>query len=969
MKSTIVTWVFVILSLPVVAYSQEARVTGTVTDSTDLVLPGVTVTARHVASGNAFQDVTDGQGAYQMSVRVGTYELTAELAGFQTVTQTGIEVLAGRNVSVNLQLAPSGVEETVTVTGESPLVEVTQSSLGSNIEPLQIEELPVNGRNWMDLAQLAPGARRNDTTDAGPGDTARRNFQINLDGAQITTNITGGTIQPRLSREAIAEFQYVAGRFDATQGRASGIAVNAITKSGTNTPSGSVSGYFRSDNLNAADHVAGEVLPYSNQQIALTYGGPIIQDKFHFFANYEYEREPSTTFYTTPYPSFNLTLANTRRLDMAGGRVDYQLSPERRLMGRGAFFRNHEPFGEGSATSHPAAEADARDKMYQVFGTLTAVYGDRALNEIRGGYHRLYYTNINHTQWQGHPQAPDITTGSPRITFQDFEISGNTNQPQKLGQHQFSVRDDFTYSFEANGTHTVKLGGEFIWYRHDLLNSRLAMGIVNAQGGPTPANLEELFPVWDNADTWNLDAINDIVTRIEISVGNYQYAQIRQIYAAYFQDDWTVLDNLTLNLGVRYDLATGMYANDVSIEPWLSAGRPDDSNNIAPRFGFAYSLNDYQTVIRGGAGIYYGEVVNNISSFTLSYANIVAVSLENDGRPDFMTNPWNGPTPSFEEASAVLCTAPGLSYEEGVRQAIAGECLQPGGFITIAGPPDFMDTPKSYQASIGFQHQLRADMAIEADYTYNGGRNERFGQGHFPQLNHNNTFNPATGDNRDFRVIKDRWDPRFGVVQADTMTRYSNYHGLQTAFNKRFSNRWQLAATYLLSKFQDSDPAPFSGVTQVDFPVRGYLGGNYGLAEGDQRHRAVVNGVWDLGYGFQLSGLYFYGSGERFDTRYGGDTSRIGRFNSRLRPDGTIKPRNDLVGDPIHRIDLRFMKKFSLGERASVDGIVEVFNLFDHANFGSYQTQERSAGYGEPTQNSNLSYAPRMVQLGFRFQF
>ena len=233
-----------ILVLPVIASAQEAVLTGTVTDSTGAVLPGVTVTAVHQASGNRFTTVTDEGGVYRMPVRVGAYQIVAELQGFTTVTRTRRQLLVGQTATVNVQLAPSTVQETVTVTAEAPLLQLTTSSLGGNVDPRQVQELPVNGRNWMALALLAPGSRTNARpTPATPlpdrnGGEARE-FQLNIDGQQVSADIgTGG--QPKYSQDSIAEFQFISNRFDATMGRSTGVQVNAITKSGGNQAHGPV---------------------------------------------------------------------------------------------------------------------------------------------------------------------------------------------------------------------------------------------------------------------------------------------------------------------------------------------------------------------------------------------------------------------------------------------------------------------------------------------------------------------------------------------------------------------------------------------------------------------------------------------------------------------------------------------------------------------------------------------------------
>ena len=178
-----------ILVLPGAGYAQEAVVSGVVRDSTAAVMPGVTVTAIHESTGNTFEAVTDDGGAYRIPVRTGVYRVTAALTGFATVTRTGLELLLGQQAVVNFELAVSAVQESVTVTGEAPLLDVTSSTLGGNIDPRQMQELPVNGRNWMDLAMLAPGSRQNQSSGAP---LMRQGYsQINVDGQQVTTNFIG----------------------------------------------------------------------------------------------------------------------------------------------------------------------------------------------------------------------------------------------------------------------------------------------------------------------------------------------------------------------------------------------------------------------------------------------------------------------------------------------------------------------------------------------------------------------------------------------------------------------------------------------------------------------------------------------------------------------------------------------------------------------------------------------------------
>jgi hypothetical protein len=204
----------------------------------------------------------------------------------------------------------------------------------------------------------------------------------------------------------------------------------------------------------------------------------------------------------------------------------------------------------------------------------------------------------------------------------------------------------------------------------------------------------------------------------------------------------------------------------------------------------------------------------------------------------------------------------------------------------------------------------------------------------------------------------------------------SNYHALQTAFTKRHDRGWQASATYTLSTFRDANPRPVQWTGRefatVPFTTASDLGGEYSLAVNDQRHRAVLNGLWDLPYGLQVGGIYLFGSGERYQTRWGTDVRSLGGLRPnelRLRPDGTIVPRNSFVGSPVQRMDLRLQRRTSVHGHVSVTGTVELFNVFNHENFGSYVANQVAANYLQPQQSTSPNYAARTLQLGFRLAF
>lgn len=938
--------IVVMMALPAAAYPQEATLSGTVTDATGGVLPGVTVTAVHEMSGNTFLGVTDERGTFRIPVRTGIYRMTLELPGFTTLNRGGLELLVGQTAVVSLQMAPSGVQESVTVTGEAPLLDVTQSSLGGNIDPRQMQELPVNGRNWQDLAMLAPGSRANAGGDS-PIPRESGNYQINMDGQQITQTVAGsGFGNPRFSRDAIAEFEFVSNRFDATQGRSSGVQVNAISRSGTNTPSGSLSGYFRDERFNAADHVVGRVLPYSDQQVSATFGGPIRKDRIHFFANYEYEREPQTFAYTPPFARLASEVTGTRREHKAGGKVDVQFSPQRRLAVRATTWNHwipYDPRTSGGADKTEAAATSLERGMGQLLATLTQVIGNRGVNELKGGYAGYNWDEKVYAKWPNHPAGFGV--GAPSIQLRGLTIGETRNQtPQIIAQDVYSVRDDFTYSFGKAGDHTLKVGGEYLYNMTSMFVCNRCNGIIDAQGGPIPANIESLFPNLRDVSTWNLAALSSITRKYTLGVGTFEENIPRHVYAGWVNDDWRIGDRLTLNLGLRYDLETGVFGQWLALPPFLEANRPEDTDNFGPRAGFNYRLTD-RTVIRGGVGKYFAEITGQPAFWLLRYTHQIHPEVLNDGRPDFAANPFNGPPPTYEQARATTCAVtPGPNC---VLQAIPSQLAA-----------DDLQIAHSWQTSIGMQRQIGSIAAFEADYVFTGGRNEIF-----QRANANLSYDPATGVNYPFTDSRRRPYPAYGLINQFRSEGRSNYHALSTGITKRLSNRWQASGTYLLSALWDADSSP------APFPVAPDLGGEYSLAATDQRHRVVFNGIWDAGYGFQLSGLYFFGSGERYATSYGGDLRLTGATGGRLRPNGTIAPRNSLVGDPLHRVDLRVLRRFGLGGSARVDGIVEVFNLFNHANYGTYTTAESNARYGTPSINTNVAYQPRMLQLGFRFTF
>jgi hypothetical protein len=624
---------------------------------------------------------------------------------------------------VNVQLAPSTVQETVTVTGEAPLVDTSTSRVGTNIDPRQTELLPLNGRNWMDLTLLAPGARRN---EGGGFVQFRQGYsQTNVDGQQMTVNYHSQTDseQPAFNRDAIAEFEVIANRFDATQGRSSGMVVNAITKSGTNAFAGTFGAYFRHDRFNAKDFIENRVLPYSNQQTSGTFGGPIVRDRIHFFGSYGYTREPQTFTYNSPYPTFNLDQEFPSQTHTVLGRLDYQFTPQTRLSVRASGFNTvyYAQGGTGGATTHPSAGGTRKRVSPQYFGTFTQVLSNRSVNEIRGGVNNFWREDQPAVRWKGgdFPYHPVGHGSSPIINLRGYTIGANVLAPI---QNTVILRDDFTTSYDWGGRHDVKLGGEYFRFYNNFAWCNRCMGEIDARGGPPPANLESLFPVWNDASTWNLAPLAPITRWVfhTVSDTEHQYEVLRHVFAGWVQDDWRVGNSLTLNLGVRYDVDSNGHSEKTRFLPWLPGDQPRDTNNVAPRLGVNYSLND-RTVLRGGYGLFFAFAPNDGVQQTIGYLHRFENQIFPDGRRDFVPNwfgpgqsaegEWGGPRPSFEQQLQRACDlnpAPGC-----VRRSMNQEINYPG-----------RRTSYSHQAGAGIQRQIGDTMSFEANYVFTGGRLE-----------------------------------------------------------------------------------------------------------------------------------------------------------------------------------------------------------------------------------------------------
>ena len=563
-----------------------------------------------------------------------------------------------------------------------------------------------------------------------------------------------------------------------------------------------------------------------------------------------------------------------------------------------------DPISTGGSARHPSAPEQRDRYADQFFTTFSQVINNGMVNEIKGGFANFgfFRTGVVATPESILTTPHGPASSVPSIKLRGYTIGPSTNLPADNRPHSYSIRDDMSFSFDSKGRHNIRAGGEFLYNPDHIFIAFNGFGTLDAQGGNIPANIEALFPVWNDVSTWNIAALSPLARQYTLGVGDFGPVSTRKSSGLWLQDDWAIAEHVTLNLGVRYDLQIGALGESVVFAPFMPAQRPSDTNNVAPRLGFAWSVND-KTVIRGGFGKFFAD--GSDKSPRSSKANLTQINMTvlPDGRPDFASNPFNGPVPTYEQALSNTCTA-----------STSPTCIRHSLSNMVAAD---LQIRTAHQASIGMQRQLTDTLAVTSDYVFVGSRHEITSQ------NINISYDPATGVNRNFNTISTRPFPEWGTLSMQFTNGLANTPLVESSFTKRFSQHWQASGSYTLSGLWDGDPQLHSGLTVVPFPVPADLGNDYGLAVTDQRHRAVFNGIWEAGFGFQLSGLYFFGSG----TAVCDDVGRRSPEHRRRR--GTTAPGwNDRAAQQLRRQadssrGPAYPAEVPLQGRARIDGILE----------------------------------------------
>jgi Carboxypeptidase regulatory-like domain/TonB dependent receptor len=920
-----------------VASAQEsihyASVGGRVTDPQGQAVAGADVTARHTQTNVKAAAVTDPDGRFRFPfLKVGPYELVVAKQGFRSVNRS-LSLNVGSAFQLPIALAVGG-EETVTVTDEAPALETARSQIAGTVSSTEAEALPMNGRNFLDLALLIPGVSPTNIpstqlfaeTSAVPGNGLSVASQRNLSNSFIVDGVSAnddaaGLAGIPLAVDSVEQFQVITSGGQAELGRALGGYVNVVTRSGANALHGSAYWYLRDDSLNAANPLLGQTLPMHQNQYGLSLSGPIARDRTFFFANVE-QRDLDQTGLAT-ITEANVTAINTRlaATDYPGSPVATGVypNPVRTTLGlakldhhagshqlslRYSLHRVDADNSRGAgALSAPSASAGLDNTDHAVSFSDSWVLSGRTVNETR-----VLYAH-------GDLQAPATDPVGPAVSIAGVASFGTASgSPTRRTNSLVQVVD--TLSHQA-GAHALRAGIDFLYNDTTITYPRSVRG---SYAFSSMANFQ--LGLYNNAGFTQ-------------TFGDPVVAQTNPNLGLFVQDEWHVGSNLTLNAGLRYDL---QFLETID----------SDTNNVSPRLGFAWTpWASRRTVIRGSAGLFYDRVpLRALANAILSAGNTTDLSLLQ--QTNVSLSPAQAGAPRFPNI---------------LSEAIASVTLP-----NLTTMDRQMQNASSRQASIEIEHQLGSATTVSAGYSYLRGRELVI------SVNQNVPSCVAAGSNNGCRP-----NPAYANNSQYSSEARSSYHGLHLSLVQRPASWGYYRISYTLSKAQNN-----VGEFFFSSPIDPYdLDKDWGRSDDDQRHRLFIHAavntskapgtdLWThLVNGFQLSGtLQSY---SKLPLNITSGVTTIQGTAGRPIVDGEFIDRNAGTGPDFLTLNLRLSRTFAVGGPMKLEAVAEVFNLTNRENVvamngnfgaGAYPTNP-SATFGQITAVGE----PRSVQFALRLSF
>lgn len=958
------------------------NIEGNVSDTSKAVVGGAMVKLSSAASGLRRESKSNDVGSFRFDLLpAGEYGITVEMPGFATVNYRAVEVSVGQTTSLSVTLEPGKQTEVVTVVAESaPMIETTKTDVSLAITPREVQELPLNGRDFANLAFLAPGAKPVNSYDPtknriaifGINGSAGRNVNVTVNGIDNKDNTVGGPVM-QLPLEAVQEFNISTQRFSAANGRSEGAAVNVITKSGTNEFHGSLFLFARDTSLTANDYFSKQANqptpPISRQQYGGSIGAPIIKDRTFVFFALERQRE-ETSIGVTDQAFQELSLVTSLGAKPAHiiptpyrdqrytGRLDHRFNSNNNLFLTYNSQGNRGDNDQSAQTNDLSAGNFTTNQLILANATLNSVLSPRIVNSFTAGHQ--YWNNVI-----------DSTTKVPQLAFPNGIYFGtNTNVPQQSFQRKWQFRDDLSYTV---GKHAFKVGFDFV-------NEPALGGFFQ-----TPSTMNITFIdlpsviLGDKTKYPNGFATPGAISAISASSGNPYFRDVAaKMFGLYFQDDYRVSRRLTLNLGIRWDEDFNLQGGNVQAKsrtylalkainsPWTARLPQNDTKDFSPRVGFAYDLTGRGThILRGGYGIYYGQTFQNLPLFMEQQANDTVftqtLSLSSPGPGD--------PTADLVPGTGVRLSAFRFGVDPLPPIPPGSPNLTPGSVGRLVDP-DFKN-PYNQQMNIGYAWQLSANNVVEVEYIHVLGLREAKRQ----IINYTR---PELGNSREFNAaFAAAGLPALNQIVVESSIGRSRYDAMDVSYRKRFSKRFSINTNYVLSRALAYTGGPAAFGNAAVNPRNIFDPADLGPAPNDERHRWVFSGIWQLPFGIQLSPIVQWASPRPYNITQGVSWLGVGGSNGAARavllknaPTNLTATANLTAaqlragiadgsmyqigydagrGQRFFQADLRISKSFMIAERHRLEFIGQFFNLTNRANFGgNYVGSIRSAAFGTP---------------------
>jgi hypothetical protein len=911
-----------------------ASIGGRVTDPSGAIVQGAKVSARQTETNMTRETVTDHEGRFRLPyLRVGLYEIKVSQSGFADTTRALI-LTAGAAYELTFPLSMGSSEVKVEVTADAGLLETARSQIAGTVMETEVRNLPLNGRNFLDVALLIPGVSPTNTgnnqlfaeTSAVPGQGLSVDSQRNFSNSFIVDGLSANDDAAGLSGvfyglDTVQEFQVVTSGGQAELGRALGGFVNVVIKSGTNTLHGDLYGFFRNQRFNAANPLSNTKLPSTQAQYGASLSGPLVKDRTFYFGNFE-QRQLNQSGLITIAPA-NIAAINARldAVNFAGARIstgiypnpvhltnvlaklDHQFGVHDQFSARYSLYDVNSSNSRGAgALSAATASAglDNTDQTVAISNVFTI--SPRTVNETRGQFTRSHLLAL--------PSDP----AGPSVSIAGIASFGRlTSSPTGRENNMFEIVNNTSHQ---TGAHSLRAGLNFLYNGTAITYPRSVRG---AYAFSSLANF--LQGVYNNAGFTQ-------------TFGNTSLAQTNPNIGFYGQDEWKVRPSLTLNVGLRYDL---QFLNELAT----------DRNNVSPRAGFAWSpFGSRRTVIRGGFGLYYDRIpLRALANALLSSNN--TTTLNSTSQISLSLAPTQTGAPVFPN---ILASPP------------AGVLVN---FSTI--------DPKM-QNAYSTQGNLEIEQRIGGNGTFTVGYQHLRGIRLIVAINQNVPSCAASGNNNGCRPNPNYANNSQYRAQGD-----SHYDGLHVSFVERPSHWSSVRVSYAYSKSLNN-VGEFFFSTPID-PSN--LWRDYGRSDDDQRHRVVVNGTlnspmgpartpWQMiNNGFQLGTFLQYYSSLPLNLTTGATT--IQATTGRPLANGDFIGRNVGTGPDFFNLNLRLNRGFTITEHVKLEAIAEAFNALNHRNdltrngvfgTGAYPGTP-SSSFGQVTAVND----PRSLQFALRIRF